>query len=178
MASSNDGVVSREAAATAGTSSQQLHRWIKAGRLDAIGHNAIVFPGGLSTFRRQLRTALINDGSDAVASHRSAAYLLGFDGFGEVDPEVMVPRAQRGRQSGPGVVHSTSTLTRADRTVLDTFPCTTAARTIIDLSGCCDRNDLESAIDSAVRNGQMSVDYLRRRLSAVRHRGRDGAARS
>jgi very-short-patch-repair endonuclease len=170
----NDGVIGRTDALALGATSVQLHRWITSGRLDAIGPRALVFPGGVATFRRQLRATLVNAGADAVASHRSAAYLLEFEGFAECDPEVTVPAAQRGRLGGPGVVHSTAKLKRADRTEVDGFPSTTAARTIIDLAAVCERDELENVIDSAVRKGQVSADYLRRRLKTLRHRGRDG----
>jgi hypothetical protein len=177
LAAANDGVISRADARAAGATSDQLYRWIKSGRLNAIGHRSLVFPGSVETFRRKLRAALTNAGPHAVASHRAAAHLLGFDGFPECDAEVTVHRKQRRRGGDPGVLYSTSRLARIDRTTVDGFACTTAARTIIDLAGSCERYELENAIDSAVRSGHISVDHLRRRLKVLRHKGREGVGK-
>jgi hypothetical protein len=177
LAAANDGVISRADARGVGATPDQLHRWIKSGRLKAVGHRALVFPGSVETFRRKLRAALINAGPDAVASHRAAAHLLRFDGFPECDAEVTVPRKQRRRTGKPGVLYSSSKLVRADRTTVDGFACTTAARTIIDLAASCERLELETAIDSAVRSGHISVDHLRRRLKVLRHRGCEGVGK-
>jgi hypothetical protein len=177
LAAANDGVISRAEARAGGATSVQLHRWVRSGRLKAVGPQALVFPGSVATFRRELRTALTNAGPDAVASHRSAAHLLGFDGFLTCDPEVTVTSKDRSRVGGPGVMHTTRQLARIDRTTVDGFACTTAARTIIDLAGSCRSDELENAIDSAVRSGHVSVDHLRRRSAALRNSGRKGVGK-
>jgi hypothetical protein len=176
-AAAQDGVISRADALANGATSVQVHRWVHSGRLEVLGPRALVFPDGVATFRRQLRVALVNAGPGAVASRRAAAHLLGFDGFPACDPEVTVLSKHGSRVGGPGVMHTTRQLTRADRTSVDGFDCTTAARTIIDLAASCDSDELENAIDSAVRAGQVSVDYLRRRAVALRSRGREGVGK-
>lgn len=57
---------------------------------------------------------------------------------------------------------------------VDGFAATSAARTIVDLGACCTERELESAVDSALRLGWTSEPFLRARLAALRHRGRDG----
>jgi hypothetical protein len=74
-------------------------------------------------------------------------------------------------------MHTTRQLARIDRTTVDGFACTTAARTIIDLAGSCRSDELENAIDSAVRSGHVSVDHLRRRSAALRNSGRKGVGK-
>jgi hypothetical protein len=61
-----------------------------------------------------------------------------------------------------------------DRCFIAGFPCTSPARTIVDLAGCCSKNELENAVDSAIRDGGTSLVFLHQRLSALRISGRVG----
>jgi Protein of unknown function (DUF559) len=134
----------------------------------------MAFPGTPETFRHRLRRALVNAGPSAVASHRSAAYLFGFEGFDDATIEVVVPRPRKNTVCTGAEVHSSATLRKVDTTTVAGFACTTAARTIVDLAATCSKSELERAIDSAVRSGQVSTAYLTKRLNALRHRGRSG----
>jgi Protein of unknown function (DUF559) len=61
-----------------------------------------------------------------------------------------------------------------DRCVVDDLPCTSPARTVIDLASCVRREELENAVDSAIRSGGCSQAFLVKRLSRLRYRGCDG----
>jgi len=55
---------------------------------------------------------------------------------------------------------------------VETFRCTTASRTIVDLAALdVTATQLGNAIDSAIRDGLSSPTYLRRRLAALRGPG-------
>ena len=92
--------------------------------------------------------AVLAYGGQAALSYRSAG------GHWELRPDnrwaidVSVPRpavhSRRGIQA-----HVTATLTGTDVTIHDGIPCTTVARTLLDLSEVVDRRGLERAIDRA-----------------------------
>ena len=63
-----------------------------------------------------------------------------------------------------------------DRCVVADLPCTSPARTIFDLAGCVERQQLENAVDTALRTGGCSQAFLLKRLSKLRYRGCRGVA--
>lgn len=73
-------------------------------------------------------------------------------------------------------VHRGRDITRLDVDTVDETPTTSATRTIIDLAGREGRERLTAAIDSALRDGLTSEDFLHRRIVELRSRGRAGLA--
>ncbi|HEY8093452.1 MAG TPA: hypothetical protein VID93_06695, partial [Acidimicrobiales bacterium] len=65
-------------------------------------------------------------------------------------------------------MHTTTSLPLIDRVRVGIFPCTSAARTIVDLARHAREAELERAIDTAVRNGLTSPIFLRKRLAELR----------
>jgi hypothetical protein len=105
-----------------------------------------------------------------IASHRSAARLWGLDGPVSDRVEVTVEgTGHRGLKELE--IHHARTLTRSVR---QGIPCTTVVRTLLDLASTLPPLQLEAALDSALREGLASVDYLERKLATQGHRG--GAA--
>lgn len=126
------------------------------------------------TWDRNALAALLAVGPLARLSHRAAAHMLGFDGFGECPIEVTVPRGVR-RATELAVVHSTTYLHPLDWTRVGRFPVASGARTIIDLCAVGATNDeLGAAIGSAVRDGYASEIFIRKRLASMRGPGRRG----
>lgn len=175
FAEQHDGVVTTHQARALGASSLLIHRWVERGLVNRIGVRSLSFPGHPQSWRLWLRTALNEAGDGALISHRAAARLHGFDGFTEGPIEVIAARRFRNRTI-TGVVHSVPTVPLIDRCMIAGFPCTTPARTIIDLAGCCLRYELENAVDSAIRDGGTSLAFLHQRLSVLRTSGRAGVA--
>ena len=132
---------------------------------------AFTIAGTPPSWEQQLAAGLLDLGSEAVVSHRAAAALQGFDGFGPKPIEYTVPRTTGGAESA-WRVHTSRTLDPIDRCSIGMFRCTTASRTIIDLARTASPAELERAIDSAIRDGLSSPSFLRRRLSALRGSGR------
>ncbi len=175
FAEQHEGVVTTHQARTLGASSLQIHRWVERGLVNRVGVRSLSFPGHPTSWRLELRTALNEVGDGALISHRAAARLHGFDGFSEGPIEVIAARRFRNR-SITGVLHSMPTVPLIDRCTIAGFPCTSPARTVIDLAGCCSKNELENAVDSAIRDGGTSLAFLHKRLSALRISGRAGVA--
>jgi very-short-patch-repair endonuclease len=154
------------------TEAQIRHR-LGTGRFERLGVRVLRVAGSTSSWEQQLMAGLLNLGPSAVVSHRAAAALHGFDGFGRVPIEFTVPRALRNR--GPSWnVHSTRRIEQLDRDRVGPFACTSASRTIIDLAAQAGASELSRAIDSAVREGLSSPTFLRHRLRQLRGRGRRG----
>jgi very-short-patch-repair endonuclease len=131
LAEKQHGVVSLEQAL------ERLSRKEVAGRL-ARGQFERVFPrafrlaGAERTFEQVAMAATLSAGDGAVASHRSAGTLWGFPGLPRW-AEVSVPPTRRPRVDGL-IVHR-ARLLATDCSEVKLIPSTSAARTILDLSG-------------------------------------------
>ena len=92
--------------------------------------------------------AVLACGDGAVLSHRSAAALLELRDWGWTKIDVTVPR--RSRRNHDGIkVHCSTTLEPHDVTVVNGIPCTTIARTLLDLAEVLTPRQLERAFDQA-----------------------------
>jgi very-short-patch-repair endonuclease len=159
----------------AGLTVAQIHGRLRRGLFERLGVGVLRIAGSPLTWEQRLSAGLLDLGADALVSHRAAAALHGFDAFRPGPVEFMVPRSARNRQGW--VVHSTRHLESVDSTTVAALACTSASRTVIDLAAHATQAELARAIDSAVREGLTSVIFLRRRLEALRGRGRAGVRR-
>jgi len=157
-----------------GFSDDQLYRRVRAGLYERLGCGVFAVGGSPPTWERNALAGLLAVGPLARLSHRAAAHVLGFDGFGECPIEVSVPRGVRS-PTDLAVVHSTTHLHPLDGIQVGRFPVTSGARTIIDLCavGATD-DELSAAIGSCVRDGYTSEVFLRKRLAVMRGSGRHG----
>jgi hypothetical protein len=115
--------------------------------------------------------AVLACGDGAVLSHRSAAALHELRRTDRVKIEVTVPRRSARRHTGVEV-HRSTALTDADIARVNGIPCTTVARTLLDLAAVLARRPVERAFDQAemedVLNLRAVLDQLRRNPN---HRG-------
>jgi hypothetical protein len=127
------GAVSRAQAYDRGLDKRTLLALVRRGRLTQVAPNSFVFPGSPETWHRRLMAGMLNLGEHAVVSFRSAAVLLGFDGFRPGPLEYTMPESLYFRPRGL-VVHRSGALPQIDRTTLGGFRLTSGARTVIDLA--------------------------------------------
>ena len=92
--------------------------------------------------------AVLACGPGAVLSHRSAAALLGLRPTSRARIDVTVP-ARSAREHAGIEVHRSTTLTEADTTRVQNIPCTTVARTQLDIAEVVNRRGVERAFDQA-----------------------------
>jgi hypothetical protein len=108
--------------------------------------------------------AVLACGPGAALSHRSAAALWGIRPSARTAIDVTVPRHLRGRAHID--VHHANTVAAGDLTTVDRIPCTTVARTLLDLAAVVDRRALERAHEQAEILGVLGAsaveDLLRR----------------
>jgi hypothetical protein len=100
-------------------------------------------------WRQDLEAFLRRSGPGAVVGLRSAARLHGLDGFVEHDAIDTLTRAPH--HANTDKVHRTRTLEAADIVDVDGFPTTSKARTMFDLGRVCTPDEVEVALESALR---------------------------
>jgi hypothetical protein len=124
-----------------------------------------------------LRELIGSVGPPCWAYGLTAAALDHFDGFVLEPPfHLVVPRGRSVSRVGH-VIHRGRDISRLDIVDVDGIPTMSATRTIIDLAAVESRARLAIAIDSALRDGLTSEDFLHRRIVELRNRGRAGLGR-
>ncbi|HMJ36070.1 MAG TPA: DUF559 domain-containing protein [Baekduia sp.] len=92
--------------------------------------------------------AVLAGGSGAALSHASAAAHLGLRSSSAATVDVMVPRS--GERDREGIrFHRPKVYWPEDRWTFDGIPCTTVARTIVDLGSVLKLHQLERAVEQA-----------------------------
>ena len=108
--------------------------------------------------------AVLACGPGAVVSHRTAADLLGLRPTNRARIDVTVPH--RSSRRHPGIeVHRSTTLTKADVTAERSIPCTTVARTALDLAAVSPRRVVERSLDQADAMGVFDLIALNDQLA-------------
>lgn len=151
-----------------------IHRRVAAGRWDRLYPGTYRLSGAASSWQQSLIAICLAWGPGAVISHRCAAALWRLAGFVTVAIELIVPR-KRVRDL-PGIVHRPLSLPAVDVTSIGAIPVTTPARTLLDLAGVVSRNEVEEALDDALRRKLVSLPRLRWRLQEVGGMGTPGTA--
>jgi len=141
-------VIALEQLLELGLSASAVRSRVGAGRLHRIHRGVFVVGPAPLTVPGRWMAAVLACGSGAVLSHRSAAALWGLraDNRAIIDVTTPLPggRVRRGID-----VHRSCTLIEADITEVDGIPCTSLARTMLDLAEVVDRRSLERAFDRA-----------------------------
>jgi predicted transcriptional regulator of viral defense system len=132
-----------------GLSARGVQHRAKRAALHRIHHGVYsLVPRELLTRRGYWMAAVLACGPGAVLSHRTAAALLGLRETARARNDVSVPSRSVLRR--PGIeVHRAPTLTPADVTVVDNIPCTSVARTLLDLAEVISGQALERAFDES-----------------------------
>jgi very-short-patch-repair endonuclease len=104
---------------------------------------------------------------------RSAAGLYGFEEYEPEVVEVTLPRGRRAKLRGIDVVvHDSNRMPPAHRTVLDSIPVTTVARTLCDLTAVRPRWAVERVIDTALMRRLTTRERIEVTFSQLAGRGR------
>lgn len=149
-----------------GISASAVHKRAAGGRLHRI-HRAVysLVPPEQLTWRGRYMAAVLACGTGAVISHREAAALHDLRASNRTTVDVTVPGRSAPRVKGV-TVHRSVTLTAADVTVVDGIPCTTPARTHLDLASVVSLHETERALNQADAMGVLNLralaDQLRR----------------
>lgn len=114
----------------------RIHRGVYA-----VGHPKLIGYG-------PWMAAVLACGPKAVLSHRSAAGLWGLRPDNRRKSDISLP-SPSARSKAAIEVHRSVTLTAEDLTTVDGIPCTTLARTLVDLGDVVNRRAVERAVEQA-----------------------------
>jgi very-short-patch-repair endonuclease len=171
LSASQQGLVTRDQLVGLGRSKHQIDHALTTQRLSLVYPGIYRMGGSALTDDSALTAALLF--TKGVASHRSAAHLLGLIEPPPCGPELIIDLTRSQRTAGL-ILHRSRDLTGADICRIRGLRCTTATRTLIDVGAVVSEAVLESALERALHQRMTTVPRLQRRLDQVARRGRPG----
>lgn len=156
-----------------GLSTRAVRHRVTAGRLRRL-HRGVYAIGRPTTAGRWM-AAVLAAGDGAVLSHRSAAALWDLRSDQRARIDVTVVGGAGGRSRTRIDFHSAAALEQGDTDVRDGIPCTSLARTLVDLAAVVDRRSIERAVDRAEELREFDLGAVEALLT--RCRGRRGVRR-
>ena len=155
-----------------GLTKDAVAKRVKAGRLYRIHRGVYAVGHDRLTGHGRTMAAVLAYGPNAVASHRTAGGLQGLREDNSPKTDVSLPlQSARAR---PGInAHASPTLRPTDVTKRHGIPCTTVARTLLDLADVVPRRQLERALEQAEIMRVFDLDELQEVLAHAN--GRRGA---
>lgn len=166
------GVLSLDDLVALGLSRSAIRSRVISGRLHRV-HRGVFAAGPLTLTRGgQLLAAVLACGPAAMAGYRSACELHELLAQRGSTIHVISP-TRTGRLRDGIRVHSSTTLLAHDVTLRDNIPCTSIARTLLDLAEDGPRRDVERAIDLAEQQRLLDMRAIDDVLA--RANGRRGA---
>jgi very-short-patch-repair endonuclease len=157
--------VSAEQLAEFGLSRQAISKRVAAGRLHRTFHGVYSLSPSRLSVKAKWMGAVLACGPGTALSHRDGGAFHGVRPSSRRLIDVTTPR--RAGRSRPGIdAHSSRTLADVDVVVIDNIPCTSLARTLLDLATVVDATALLQAIARAeqlrIYDGQAVADVLAR----------------
>lgn len=168
VASRQLGVITAGDAAVAGLSSAQIRHRADTGRWRALCRGVFTINGVPASPEQEIYAACLTGSRSVRASHTSAGFL-----YEIVDPPEehhVTVEPGMSRRNPLAIVHR-SLLPASDRAWVGVIPCTTPARTLVDLAQVLSLEELKEAVDLAFSTNKARVDQV------VRAIGRRPAAR-
>jgi len=173
LAAHQHGVVSRQQMRKLGWGDRAIDHAVAAGRLHRIFRNVYAVGHPRLTSHGRLMAAALACGQGAVVSHRSAASLLRLIDEGPVVIDVIAPPS-RGRKIDGIRFHRVRPPRLDERGTVDGVPCTSPARTLVDLAGTVGSWTLGSAFERAGQRRvldiaaiEASIDPRRRGMKSL-----------
>jgi Transcriptional regulator, AbiEi antitoxin/Protein of unknown function (DUF559) len=171
------GYFTRRQAKAGGVSHAMLRSRVQSGDLVKAGVRTYTSPLLPTTVLGELSALMLDIREPIWAFGATAAALHGFDGFKLAPPFHLVTERDRNVRRVGHVIHTALDLPPLDRETASGIAVTSPTRTIIDLAKREPAKRLTSAIDSALRDGLTSENFLHGRISALRSSGRYGIPR-
>lgn len=174
LAARQHAAFTREQARAVGLTDHHLRGLLARGQAQRAAPGVFVLAGIPSSWHQQLHVAVLSL-PGALASHRAAARLRGWDGFERAPLEVVVERGRQ-RRSAPRevILHESKDLRGVDLDVCEGIPCTSPVRTLVDLPAVCHEFRAGVALDQAIRRDPALLERVVQRHLEVARRGRNG----
>ncbi len=151
-----------------------LRSRIQSGLLHKAGVRTFASPVPSPSETGALQALMLDIGDPVWAFGPTAAALNGFDEFIVAAPFHLVTERVRNVHRVGHSIHTVAALPLLDRAVACGIATTSATRTIIDLARHVSPALVTAALDSALRDGLTSEDFLHGRISSLRSKGRYG----
>jgi very-short-patch-repair endonuclease len=169
VAQDQHGLVTVEDLQGLGLSSATTSEWRALDRLVRLAPRVYLVPELLDDQSHLAAACLARP--QAVASHRAAARLWGFDGIDVDLVEITVPGPVRQRTE---VVHRSADLRQFEVVEREGIRCTDPTRTLIDLGAVVAEGVVERSLESALRWRLTTLARLRWRMGQLARPGRPG----
>ena len=173
VAARQHGIIGREQLLTRGVTRSQIERAIVERRLEVVQHAAYRMAGAPRTPIGDTLAAVLAAGSDAAASHASAAWLWGLVPEPPERPEITVPIGRSGRLRMVDVHRSREVEARWIR-LRHGIPATDPLRTMLELGASRSSFEVSDALERGLMANLFSVpalEWVRAELAAS---GRNG----
>lgn len=172
LAAGRHGIIDTNSA-VAVSSRSTVRTLVTNGVLTRLANGLLVLSGAPPTWLQEV-SAAVTRSHDGVASMRTACRLLRLDAFDQCPIiDVMVERPAGCRVPG-AVVHRVADLDRTrDVTVVEGIPVTSVARTLCDLGAVATDDQVEQALDEALRLGY-SLRWIADTLARLHRPGPSG----
>lgn len=174
LADQQHGVISRDQLRNLGMSNAGISRAVAAGRLHRVFRGTFAVGRAGLEERGRLRAAILACGAGTVISHRSAGALLGLLDRGPLVIDVIAP-GEHGRKIDSIRFHRVRPPRPEEVGIVDTIPCTSPARTLVDLAGIVGDRTLRSCFERAAQRRlldiptiEASIDPGRRGIKSLR----------
>lgn len=177
LAASQHGVVTRLQLRQAGVSDDAVDRAVRAGRLYRVFRGVYALGHWRVGARGRMRAATLACGEGTVVSHLSAGALLGLLDRAPEVVDVIAPgkAGEKPRSAGCKIdgirAHRVRRPRRSEVGTVDGIPCTSPARTLVDLAGVVTTRTLRSAFERAAARKMLHVAAIEAAMS----RGRLGS---
>ena len=168
FAERRDGVLT-SAVARASLSDRQVRKRLRIGVWRKERRGVLAINGSPRTWEQQVRAVVLATAGRVDLSNFTALRIIGgavpnghaegIHTLGVLDTTARLD----------GVVHHrSSTLLEGDRTIRNGLPCTSAIRTVLDISGALTAEQLGSVVDDLIRRKKLKLEDLRERVASTR----------
>jgi hypothetical protein len=172
LAAAQHGVISRKQMRALGMTDDVIDHEIRLGRLHRVFRGVYALGHPRADERSRLMAAVLACGKGTVISHRSAAALLELIDKGPVVIDVIAP-GSRGRKIDGIRFHRVRTPRLEETGTAAGIPCTSPARTLVDLAGTVGSWTLRSAFDRAAQKRLLDIAAIEASIDP-RRRGMKG----
>jgi hypothetical protein len=175
LAQAQHALISKTQAVANGLHEHQVKHLLTTDRWVVVYDNVYRLAGAPETVSQRRMAAVLAVESFSAVSHRAAAEMYGLWVSTPPTVEISTTRKCSPELEGVVVVHRLEDLHERWVTAVDGIPCTTVARTLVDLGAVLPEREVARCLDRALGRSLVTVPAVEAARKAVARRGRRGA---